>query len=767
MTRSADNSTTRSVARGSTPTAEAVASPPLSRQVWFGLLMAAFFVRFYLPAESAAQGDTLWIAALGIICGLVGVVAARGKVTAAFRWDWRDAAVAVWIGGQVAAGLWVVFGTGDKRAAINMIWEWAGVGMIWLSLRCALVEESLRRSVVLALIVTGTVISGLGLYQHYVSQPQVVAEFGPLFDQLRAGNDSVAIRQKLARAGIPTEEPGLTLFEKRLRDSREPLGLFALANTLGGFLAVCLVLSLGQILAAARLREGWSRMLPWLTIVGTIGWCLLLTKSRTAWIGCIVGIAVLVASRFRFSPRSRNWLIGGVVTTGLLAALLFRFGGLDRQVLSEAPKSLSYRLQYWQATCRMIADHPWAGVGPGNFRQHYLRYKLPAASEEIADPHNLFFDVAATGGVFSLAGLVAFLVLVGVPRVRRPRAAGTESPAEESVRGPETKSGVPPGVACPPVRSVAFWCAGAAGPIAFVSLLCFAGEWEDRLLILTVVWLAIAWVVSTIRPGVVPQQEDFLSPFAALATLCVHLLGAGGIAMPAISQLLLALAAISARTAACAVPRACSPRRGLAVRLAVAGVLLLAFTGLISTALRPDARLRWWMQRADASLAGAEGGERVAQECYRQAAEADPLSPEPWRHQFELASARENQSNESFETAVKQLREVMARDPVNFWGPRAMGKLWLARWRTTHEINDAKESVIWLRRAHQSYPTNAELLAELAFGLQAAGEGKESVAAAQAAIRQDEIYRKNGHVDRYLSRDTLIRLQQLIANVSL
>ena len=45
--------------------------------------------------------------------------------------------------------------------------------------------------------------------------------------------------------------------------------------------------------------------------------------------------------------------------------LAITVGGLDVEVLTEAGKSLSYRFEYWQASLDLIADHPWAGCGPG------------------------------------------------------------------------------------------------------------------------------------------------------------------------------------------------------------------------------------------------------------------------------------------------------------------------------------------------------------------------------------------------------------------
>ena len=51
-----------------------------------------------------------------------------------------------------------------------------------------------------------------------------------------------------------------------------------------------------------------------------------------------------------------------------------------------------------RATAAMIADHTLLGCGPGNFQEHYARYKLPQASETVGDPHNFLLEIWATAG---------------------------------------------------------------------------------------------------------------------------------------------------------------------------------------------------------------------------------------------------------------------------------------------------------------------------------------------------------------------------------
>ena len=817
MSRSANPAAARSSRLGSRPlTGDATTDAGGRWQaVWSGTVAAIFFSRFFLPAESAAQGDTLWIAGLWMLAGLVWMAGVWRGAFPRIRFDWLDVAVCVWIGGQMISVLIVVLtAAGDKRAAANLGWEWIAIGIVWLVFRHGITGCSRRTAILRAMIVTGTVLGGYGLYQHYVSHPQLVAEYGPLFDRLRSagGSEAATIKQKLAREGIPTDGPALVLFEKRMRDSREPMGLFALANTFGGCLTVCLLLALGEVLAARRRGAGWKSLVPLIGAAVLMGWCLLLTKSRTAWIGSACGLLVLAApwavqlvgswagSRAGPEVESPGNRRGLLLPLGLsfaaivgMTTLLLAVGGLDRQVLSEAPKSLAYRIQYWQATSRLIADHWWLGVGPGNFRQHYLQYKLPEASEEIADPHNLFFEVAATGGIFSAVGLTLFLGLAFVRAWRSlctGERAGDRSPTAATT---DSRAGPP--------ETLTFWMAGAGAVLAFTGPFACFGDWEDRVLVLAAVWFALAAVIGR-RWAASFSNEHFRGSPAAVAAavaLTVHLLGAGGIGMPGVSQVLIALVAISLPPNSLLKHVAWTPRpseiqlktdgrgvhptvfqqapkgepttgvgsaRSIGSLVAAVGFVVV-LVGLTTTALLPVLNCRRLLRQGLEAgwTAGAHGRPTTTVAFLRRAAAADPWSVEPWRNQFEFewSAGGGFQSNESFQTAVEHLLEVRNRDPVNFWAPRTLGTIWFQKWQATHKLEDARQAVAWLRRACDSYPTNAAIRAELAVALESAGERTDAVHAAQSALKQDDIYHQQGHVDRYLDASIRQRLETMAA----
>jgi len=225
-------------------------------------------------------------------------------------------------------------------------------------------------------------------------------------------------------------EPGSSerqQFENRLQSS-EPMATFALANSLAGYLAAWLLVAVGiavATLVADRARLG--RVLQTLfAIVLLAGGCLLLTKSRSAYLALAAGLLLLpfsvpaVRQTFR---RRLAWMSIAVAGVLLVAGVAVR--GVDSAILTEAGKSLGYRLEYWQSSWAMIKGHPWFGCGPGNFQDCYTQYKLPQASEEIQDPAQ---PVLRSLGDCRHAGAVGFgrgadlLCLAGLPR--RPVGGG-------------------------------------------------------------------------------------------------------------------------------------------------------------------------------------------------------------------------------------------------------------------------------------------------------------------------------------------------------
>lgn len=713
--------------------------------VFCGMTLGLFLMRFFIVAESAGQGETLWIAGLWILACLVFCLFSNGFPTA--RFGKLDLSVALLVCGHIVAALVVVATAGEKRTAVNLGWEWVGLGAGWFLLRQCCRQQEFRQELLAGILASGAAIAGFGLYQHYVELPQLVARYGPLFDRLKQGGNPVElaqIRKELAELQIPIEGPALTLFEKRLRDSREPQGLFALANTLGGFLAVGLILTVVTAAAHRHAKVGSGRAwwLTWIPLVVIIGWCLLLTKSRTAWIGTAVGLSVwsLGMGGVRISNRWLSRAALGLVALVFLGWGLTKVGGLDRQVLTEAPKSLQYRLQYWAATWPMIASHPWFGVGPGQFRSYYLQYKLPEASEEIADPHNIFLDVAASGGILALVGLFG----CGLLLAQQLRTSSV--PAEPSPNR-DLRAGIAYGLGCVVVVN---WC------------LLLLSKMDDRLLALVPITFALYLMLRRISLTEQAQQSSLRIGFIVAAiALVTHLCGAGGIEMPAIAQLLFALAAWSDWPTNHSIQFEPSNRSVKGVF--AAGVCACLLAGIYFTALRPVKLAEEKIEVGDKLV--MRGLRSEADQNYAEAANDDPFTLAPWQRRAELAwqmtQEKRFRSEETFASAIHLMEEAQRRDPLNPHHDQRLGQWWIARWQVTQNEQDALAAVAALEQAWRRYPTNGQLMSELAFAYQAAGKSELGRQLAQRALAQDRINHDRGHEDRYLSEAILKNLSKL------
>jgi len=208
------------------------------------------------------------------------------------------------------------------------------------------------------------------------------------------------------------------------------------ANQLGGVLAFYLPLTLAgvcgklQVLPRAKNRgQGWVAVVTLagalLGLVLTAG-LLVLTQSRSAWIGGAVGsltlLALWVGAGKQIWPRRVAGaalvlvlVLGGVVyaRTGpeRLAALWESPGGVETDVVGTV--TLSGRVEIWSRALYAIQDFPFTGCGLGTFRKVvWILYPLFTISPEqdIAHAHNMFLQVAVDTG---LPGLIAYLALLG------------------------------------------------------------------------------------------------------------------------------------------------------------------------------------------------------------------------------------------------------------------------------------------------------------------------------------------------------------------
>ena len=710
------------------------------------LITALLFSRFFLTAENADEGGTLGLVFLLVVATVAWFGNRILSGDCRLRLGWIDAAVYMLVAGHVISAGIVLGTSGQKQHALNMLIEWAGIGLAFFMLRQTVVStmDRIRLSIGLAVLISA--IAGLGLYQHYVFYPSARAEYQKLateLEQTERPEDLQIIQSQLREMGVPEDEPAKTLFLQRLINSSEPFGFFALANTFAGILAVGFVLLLGMMVGSWQ-KFPMGHRIFFVIMIAVVGYCLLLTKSRSAQIGTLVGVVLLGVRWFQsatqLSAKKMSLIVG--LTAWVLAlavGLAIATGGLDIQVLSEAPKSLIYRLEYWQGTLAVISENPLFGVGPGNFRQAYLQHKLPESSEEIADPHNMILDVWANGGLIALLGLL--LMLYFIIQYWRNRSGGKIQSHAES---PGETSSIP----WPLVPSLT-----VSISLTYILPLLLGVSLDDRIFVVGAVAAIILFVLERSNLELQPSRSVIV---ASLIALSVHLLGAGGIGMPAILQVMLLCLVLStgeeSNQLQFSVP---SDIRAIAI-WAILSVVGLSATGTIAyrlfvaTVALEDSR---YAKTAAAFL-----------RAINNAAESAPLSPEPWAY---LAGHRQNecrQSQKNEEQATRALEEAISRNPKSAPLHAQMGDWQFELYEKTEDIEYADRATQAYQKAVELYPTNARNLAKLTFVLAKMGKRQEAEEVALQTLRQDQTNRRFGHVDKVLDEKTLEKLRSLIGS---
>jgi len=164
-------------------------------------------------------------------------------------------------------------------------------------------------------------------------------------------------------------------------------------------LCVAAIAALGAAVAlsdgkAARAAEA---TLPLVT-APLAAWALVVSQTRSAWIGAALGLAVIAVLR---APRLL-WLLGAAVA----AVVLLRPASVTSR-LTVVDESSRDRYYMWQAGVDMVLDKPVFGQGPGMILAVYPRYRWPEApNPRQPHLHNNLFQVTAERG---LPGLAFFL----------------------------------------------------------------------------------------------------------------------------------------------------------------------------------------------------------------------------------------------------------------------------------------------------------------------------------------------------------------------
>ncbi len=185
------------------------------------------------------------------------------------------------------------------------------------------------------------------------------------------------------------------------------VGSFSNPNILAVYLLLCAPFFLLGALDATK-----GKLARVLFGVGglTVAAALVLTWSRGAWLGFLLGMLVFFLC---YSRRTAGGtLLLSVPLLSLLPLLPHSVVNRFSSITSLGESSIRYRLYTWRGVGRMIADHPFGiGVGTETFARVYPRYAVSGA-EAAVHTHHLWLRVLSEQGIGGLLILLLLLLLL-------------------------------------------------------------------------------------------------------------------------------------------------------------------------------------------------------------------------------------------------------------------------------------------------------------------------------------------------------------------
>lgn len=304
-----------------------------------------------------------------IFCwGLAAHYLARPKL------NWRAGAVGIFL-------VVSVFASGDL---------WLGLqGMRWLAMAVMVGWVVARSSVLPEKIALGF---GLGML------PAIGLGLAQFFSQTAWAFTWLGLSHHVAW------EPGTSVVVGEFGRWLRAYGSFPHPNIFGGYLALTILVS------AFGIKNKQYRWF-WLSLAGLATACLIVTFSRSAWLGLIV--ALVAGFNWFRDERWRMWWV--TVSLSAMAAVSVVWPVLVGRVelsSTHEQQSISERVSGWHEALAVWRTHPFLGVGLGNYTTS-VQDLFPGQPTWTYQPaHNVGLLLLAEVGI---AGLFLVFIVVGRP----------------------------------------------------------------------------------------------------------------------------------------------------------------------------------------------------------------------------------------------------------------------------------------------------------------------------------------------------------------
>lgn len=344
-------------------------------------------------AAPLAAGPTATLVLDCLMCLPALLVLVQRTIDREFRLRWNMSAMLFL--GLAGFAVFSSFWASDHFAAAITSAHWLAAAVLLWSFSQLVRTWGQVRIVGAACLAVLLVLIAQGIIYYFVDLPDLAREW----NRTRL--------EQLARRGWDPESFEAKQFEQRVL-AGELLGFNTSPNTLGALVVMLAIVSVGIVIQRIRDRDeaGWPMAL--IAGIAPFAWVLYHTGSRSAAGAAILGGLILATTPWL--KKRKVIYIGAVAAFLIGTAALIGHGMYHGTLLHD---SLTFRWRYWVGAMRILVDHPLLGVGWSNFGDYYLGVRLPMASEEVKDPHNLIVRVLAELGLIGGALMIAWLARLG------------------------------------------------------------------------------------------------------------------------------------------------------------------------------------------------------------------------------------------------------------------------------------------------------------------------------------------------------------------
>ena len=361
-------------------------------------MMLAFFVSLAIPIQRSIAGLPL-NAADGLLvawCGLWPLMMARSGAPTLARW--RVPSLVVFIAPFLVAVIISQLGSINSAASLKQllrIVEW--FVMLPLVLTALLPDMRFRKFAGLMLMLVPCIFSIDGFYEYFNNGQTLTGMIG---------------------ISVPTPEGAASQIRHTFDVSGRAGSSFGGAQGLAMYLAMTMGFSIAHLLYA---EERWIKQLAFLCLaISVVG--LAVAQSRGGLIGVV---AMMLAMLLTVRPKLR-WPV--MLSVGLTLAIAFGvlgvlpyWNGTVADLVPGRPEAVLDRLIIWGVVREVFFEHPFFGVGLGNFRDAFFSQEQ-WLHVDLAYPslhaHNTYLELLADTGLVGLLAYLAFLVLAARRLVR-------------------------------------------------------------------------------------------------------------------------------------------------------------------------------------------------------------------------------------------------------------------------------------------------------------------------------------------------------------